>query len=762
MSLEMRPVPRVVPSRAGTGTRNGRATTALFALTSFTGAALLFVVQPMVARLVLPSFGGSASVWSTSSLFFQVLLLLGYLYVHVSTQRLGRTRQPVLHLGILLLPLVALPVALPPEAAPDGGVSPTLWLLWVLLLVIGLPFAVISTTGPLLQRWYSWTPSARAEDPYFLFATSNLGSFGGLLAYPFVVEPLLTLREQRLGWSGGFVVFIVLMGLCGVVARRSQRAGPVAGSAVPVPDEHQSQADLDAGTPDDEAGARLLTARLVLVWLALAFLPSTLMLGVTAHISTDVAAIPLMWVVPLAIYLATFVVAFARSSRRAHPGPTHLAAGLATVAALVHLTSARSLPIWALLVLDLALLGSAAYAAHRALAIRRPDPRLLTHFYLVVAGGGALGGLLNGLVAPLFFSRVWEYPLALLGVLLLGRTLPRPPARSGWGRDRFDPRVVRALEVVLVVLVVLLGAAWGTTWLAQGGLLTLGGVALWAALGMLGGRRSTSMAAALALTMAGLFLLVEEPLHQSRTFYGSYQVLADGDQHLFSHGTTVHGTQFTDERSTEPTSYYARQGPVGDVFGLGAPEHTGVVGLGVGTMAAHVGSGQRMTFVEIDEEVVRIASDPSLFTFLAQTEATVETVVDDGRIAVAGMPTGSLDTLVMDAFSSDAIPVHLLTEEAFEVYERALADDGVLLVHISNRVFDLEPVVAHNAEHLGWDVAVGTGELEEGSALPSVWMALSPDPEPVERLLEMARWRRAGTARQPWTDDFSSVLTVLQ
>ncbi|WP_110183366.1 spermidine synthase [Nocardioides solisilvae] len=753
MSQQTTPLPAVVqpPALPVGGRGRGRATTVLFALTSFTGAALLFVVQPMVARLVLPSFGGSAAVWSTSSLFFQLLLLVGYLYVHVSTRRLGPRRQPLLHLGVLLLPLVALPVALPPGAAPSGDVTPALWLLWVLALVVGLPFAVLSTTGPLLQRWYSWTGTARAEDPYFLFATSNLGSFGGLLAYPFVVEPLLSLREQRLGWSAGFLLLLLLVAACAVTARRGQ-------GRTRHPDDGPTAPTAEEPAAEPPAGPDALTPRLVLGWLALAFLPSTLMLGVTAHVSTDVAAIPLLWVVPLAIYLATFVVAFARAGRQA-PGTTlRLAAGLATVALLVQLAGATRLPMAAAIGLDLAVLASAAYAAHRALAVRRPTPHLLTAFYLVVAAGGALGGLLNGLLAPLVLTDVWEYPLALLGVVLLGTLLPQPfPARLA----RFHPGVLRAAEVALVLVVLLAGAAWTSEQDGGGLLVVVGVVAVPAGLAVLGSRRPTATVLALSLALAGSVVLTPDPLYRDRTFYGTYRVAADGDQHVFSHGTTIHGTQLTGERRREPTSYYARQGPVGDVFALGTPAHTGVVGLGVGTMAAHVGAGQRLTFVEIDEEVVRVASDPRLFTYLADTAAEVEVVVDDGRLALSRAEPGTYDVLVLDAFSSDAIPVHLLTEEAFAVYDRALADDGILLVHVSNRVFDLEPVVAHHAERLGWAAAVGTGRTD-GVGVESLWVALSPDPDHVARLLERPQWREPGTAREAWTDDFSSVLSVLK
>lgn len=726
-------------------------TTGLFAATSLLGAALLFVVQPLVARLVLPHFGGSATVWSTSSLFFQVLLLLGYVYAHLSTVGLGRRRQPMMHLAVLLLPLVALPVALPDNLRPDPSASPIAWLLLTLAMTIGLPFAVISTTGPLLQRWYSWTNSRRADDPYFLFATSNLGSFGGLLAYPFIVEPLLTVDQQRVWWSWGFVGFLVLMGTCAAVARQSNRTeGP----------SQQRSSSVAAPRQADPAPPTPVTGRTVAAWLGLSFLPSTLMLGVTAHISTDVAAIPLMWVVPLAIYLATFVVAFARKSRVVPLGWSR-ASGLFALGAGVLWVLGGGVHMGIAIVVDLGLLVTAAFAAHARLATMRPDPAHLTFFYLVVAAGGALGGLLNGVIAPLAFNWVWEYPLAVVAAALLGIGHSLPVSRLI--ARRYHPAFVILVEGCLGLLAAVF-AGWALARQGGGVLLTVAVVVIALVIGWLVSRRPVSAALAVAVLVVLPAVLGDPVILRERSFYGSYTVREADGVRTFTHGTTLHGEQALGDSALTPLSYYAKSGPVGSMFEtVEDPESIGVVGLGVGTLAAYGRPGQSMTFFEIDPLVVSVATDPNLFTFLSESKADIGHVVGDGRLTLAERPPGSLDVLVLDAFSSDAIPVHLLTAEAFDGYARVLREGGLLMVHISNRVFDLEPVVAAGADRLGWQaaVAVDDGSVESGK-VPTRYVALSSDTDVIDRLIAHdAMWRLPTDRRVRWTDDFASVLRVL-
>jgi len=364
----------------------------LFGAASFLGAALLFLVEPMLAKLVLPAYGGSPTVWNTCTLFFQVLLLVAYSYVHVSTRRLGRRRQPWLHLALLVLPLVALPVGLPDDAAPPPDAEPALWLLGVLAVAAGLPFVVLATTGPLLQRWFSWTGHRRSEDPYFLYAASNAGSVVGLLGYPFLVEPTVGLAAQTRAWSWAYVGFVALVVACGVTAGAAARrtsAGGLTGAlgTVPAGTSSADPAGTSSADPADPVGSEPApTLRTRLGWVALAFVPSSLMLGVTTHVSTDIAAIPLFWTVPLAIYLATFVVAFGRSSRRL-PRTTALLAAALVLPVMLALVGVIDPPVWASVLLDLLLLVLTGLAAHGRLAATRPDVEHLTGFYLLVSVG---------------------------------------------------------------------------------------------------------------------------------------------------------------------------------------------------------------------------------------------------------------------------------------------------------------------------------------------------------------------------------------
>ncbi|KGN32359.1 hypothetical protein N802_18515 [Knoellia sinensis KCTC 19936] len=730
---------------------------ALFTLTAFVGAALLFVVQPLIARMLLPAYGGSATVWSTSSLFFQVLLLLGYLYSHVATRRLGSRWQPPVHLLVLLAPLVVLPVALPADAVPDIETSPVLWLLRTLTLLIGLPFVVISTSGPLLQRWYSWSGGPRADDPYFLFAASNVGSFVGLLAYPFVVEPWLTVDQQRIAWSTGFVLFALLTAACAVVTRTRTRVQGAA--AIPTsPIDGAAGAELALKVKTKADGGRTSRRRLVR-WTALSFLPSALMLAVTSHISTDVAAIPLLWVVPLAIYLATFVLAFARTSRAISPGVDRWAVVATLVAAATYPLKGTA-PVWIVIPVLLALLALVAFAAHARLAADRPDVDRLTGFYLATSIGGALGGVLNGLLAPMLFDRVWEFPLLLAVVpFLLGRT-DTTTSRIG----AYASRHWVAFTIVALGFVLVLRAPTFAALLDQGSIVLIGSLLLvgfggWAL------SRTGRWLAALALSLFMATCVIGDGrgvVDRDRTFYGSYRVMSQDGGHLFVHGTTVHGSQGQGVRRGEPTTYYARSGPLGDVFAQSGFSDVAAVGMGVGTVAAYGVQGQQFTFVEIDSAVVDIAKNPKFFTYLEDSKANVNVKVGDGRQTLEESPDASLDLIILDAFSSDSIPVHLLTTDAMRVYASKLRPGGLLMVHISNRVFDLRPVVRGAANELGWEAALGSKGEAHDSATASEWVALSADAARIAALRSKDGWEALPLPSITWTDDYSSVLSVLR
>ena len=730
---------------AGPGTvtephERGVGVAVLFAVTSFVGATLLFMVQPLAAKLVLPSFGGSATVWSTSSLFFQVLLLLGYLYAHLSTRRLGAYWQPRAHLLVLALPLLALPVALPSGAAPETGASPALWLLVVLATMVGLPFLVLSATGPLIQRWYSWSRGPRADDPYFLFAGSNLGSFVGLLSYPFVIEPHLSLTQQRWTWSVLLGAFLVLMAACAVVVRAPRTSGRE-----------------EAARP-----ASRLPARRVLSWCALAFLPSCLMLAVTAHISTDVAPIPLIWVLPLAVYLASFVAAFARRSRALPVVLTRAAVASAVLSGVISLVGTNLAP-WLVITVDLTTVALVSYAAHARLAATRPEPQDLTGYYLVISVGGALGGLVNGVVAPMVFNRVWEYGLSLAAVPLLMIGVLAPT--TGWITRRYHPAFLTIVRSVLTP-VAMLAAATAMVAVAPSGSAALVGVLLpTAAVAYAMARNAVALTTSLLLgtvVLGGQAMATSMELE--RTFYGSYRVLQSEDRHVLVHGTTVHGSQLQDGSSRDvATGYYAESGPLGDVMAEAPHRRAGIIGLGTGTIAAYGDAGDRFTFYEIDPVVRDIAQDPDFFTFLADTAATTDVRVGDGRLELAKEADGTFDLIVLDAFSSDAIPVHLLTREAMREYAERLTPSGSLVVHISNRVFGLEPVLRGVADDLGWTALRGRGSGDDSEdATLSEWVVLTPDDVLAGRIAERQGWRPVPDDAVVWTDDYASVLSVLR
>jgi SAM-dependent methyltransferase len=712
----------------------------LFASTAFVGAGLLFLVQPMVARLLLPLYGGSATVWSTSSLFFQVVLLAGYLYTDRTTSLLSRGAQRRLHVVVMLLPLLLLPLALPGNAAPPDDLSPVLWLLRTLLVVVGFPFLVLATTGPLVQKWYSWSGRHRAGDPYFLFAASNLGSFVGLLSYPFLIEPVLRLETQLRLWSVLFVLFVVLTGTCLTI--------PLRGGA-------RSGAQAEAAPrPAVPRPSRLRVAR----WAAWAFLPSALMLAVTSHVSTDIAAIPLLWVVPLSIYLATFVIAFSHTGRTPPVTAARVAVGLALLAAVGSYSTGLA-PVWAMVLIQVVMLAAVAYAAHGHLAADRPDPQHLTGFYLVVAVGGALGGLLNGVVAPLMFDRVLEYAflVAAVPLLLVGAQGRRPQADPVRSR-RHRTRLLGVAVAVTVPVAVIAPFISERRDLAAAVLLVpLVAVAL--VLPLYPRISVVAIALVVAVPMA---IDSRDVMDHRRTFYGSYAVTGDDEAHRLRHGTTLHGLQFLDERRGEPTTYYAPTGPLGDVLTEPSLVDVAVVGLGVGTVAAYGEPGQRYTFYEIDDEVVDIAADPSLFTYLRDTKADVRTVVGDGRLRLAEEPAESFDVIVLDAFSSDAIPVHLLTAEALAEYLTRLRPGGTIAVHISNRVFDLRPVLRGAADTLGLDALVSEKTGGEGAgATASTWVVLGSEGS-LSRLQGQPGWTSLPETSVEWTDDFSSLLAVLR
>jgi len=715
----------------------------LFAAAIFAGATLVFLVQPMAARMVLPLFGGSQSVWTTSMVFFQAVLLAGYAYAHLSARLLKRA--PYVQAIVLLLPLVTLPIG-QHLAAPPDGVPPSLWLVAVLAASIGAPFALVTTASPLLQHWFSHTGHRAARDPYFLYAAGNAGSLLALLIYPVLIEPHLTLDAQARLWSGGYVLFVALSLACLVLHVRTR--GRTAPAAVAAP------------------SAAAVAWRTRLRWIFLAFVPSSLLLGATSWISTDIASAPLLWVAPLAVYLLTFIVAF--SGRSA--GATRLAAaalpvfGSFLVLSLLNVLDVLHVPIVASVALHLLALFCAGLLAHGRLAAERPETARLTEFYVLLSVGGVLGGVFNALLAPLLFDSVIEYPLAFALALLL-----RPSRRSAAKR-----RWRYAWTADFVLPIALFTVATGTIALlpGEGPGLTTSLVLVVAAVALLLFARRPRRFAVGFVIFAAIASLGQPALHAERTFFGVLRVV-EGEQgeHMLQHGTTLHGVErFDGPLAGEPLSYYTRTGPIGDVFTRYQRDErfdrVALVGLGVGTLAAYGRPGQTFEFYEIDPAVIRIARDPRYFTFLRDSRADVLTVAGDARRSLEDGPRAANDLLVVDAFSSDSIPVHLLTREAVQLYLETLRPDGLVAFHVSNRHLDLEPVVAGIAADLGLAAAqkfqlVSASDAEAGKST-SHWIVAARSPERLEPLLQ-AGWAplRPEAGSRVWTDDFSNILSVI-
>ncbi len=739
----------IAESASLTAATGSRLLTPLFGATLFTSAALVFVAEPMFGKMVLPLLGGSPAVWNTCMVFFQAVLLAGYGYAHLLTTRTSLRTQVVVHVGVLLLALFALPVAIPAGWVPPVDRSPIASLVTTLLLGVGGPLFVLSATAPLLQKWFSCTTDRSARDPYFLYAASNVGSILALLAYPLVIEPSSSLSAQSARWSAGYMLLIVLTVICGAAARR----GVVS----------QSEISPDAAEPVSEHAP--VTWRRRRRWLALSLVPSSLMLAVTTYVSTDVAAVPLLWTIPLALYLLSFIFGFA--AQRVIPGRVTLGAAVAMVLVLVLAMSIGiTQPVWFMLVLHLAILFVLALTLHSELADDRPDTRNLTEFYLWIAVGGVMGGLFNTLIAPILFTRVAEYPIAIAAAVWL-----IPATSLGISRSRLmqiGGPLVAGLATAALVLLMRRFEAPPITWAPVLGLVIV--AYLFCAL------KPVQYGAAVSLMLiAGAFARPEQGqlIYAKRSFFGVHRVwdVPEHRQHRLSHGTTFHGGQHTEaNRLKEPISYYHPAGPIGQVFTALSSKlnaaHVGVVGLGAGGLAAYAQTGQRWTFYEIDPAVERIARDARFFTYLRDCGSDCNVVLGDARLSLARADDVRYRLLVVDAFSSDAIPVHLMTREAMGLYLDRLTADGVLVFHISNRHLNLRPLVAGiAAEHRLVTYAQRFRKSTPDQVqTASEWVAMARTPAALNGLDADPRWTRLSDSEgmRVWTDDFSDILGVLR
>jgi hypothetical protein len=757
----------------------------------------------MVAKMILPLLGGSPSVWNTCMFFFQTVLLLGYGYAHLTTKWWGVRQQAAIHSGLIVLPLAFLPIAFDHIGFELDTTHPIAGLLLLLLVAVGFPFLTISTSAPLVQKWFASTDRPESSDPYFLYAASNLGSLCGVLCYPMMIEPNLSLTQQSLFWAIGYAIWVILSVCCIVYLKRSRRKLPFS----------EIQDTLQPKPP------RL---RQKMQWVVLSFLPSSLLLGATTYITTDIAAIPLLWAVPLSLYLLTFILAFARKAVLPHQLLLFILPFF--VAPTIVLSISKPvLPTWLLLSVHLISFFIAAFTLHGELAKSRPHPDYLTGFYFWISVGGVLGGWFNSIAAPLLFSTVLEYPLVLgLSLLLLHPTANSLDQQSSLQEfDKIDrlyenlkqakkntPEINISETIATTLLPQYASPKMPSSWgISLPYLIILGTVLGWLTLGFqfqvsnskfLGFFLACVLFIALAyafklppwrcLVGAILVILLNQfyipmgnLLYADRSFFGVNQVLSRDNFHWFVHGTTLHGKQsLNPELSNEPLTYFTRTGPVGQFFqaanartGSKKIERVGVMGLGIGTMAAYIQPGQIWTFYEIDPMVEAIASNPEYFTFIQtaqeQAKSTVSVVVGDGRQSIAQKPDRYYDLIVMDAFSSDAIPVHLVTKEAVNLYLQKLSPHGLLALNITNRYIDLKPVINalaknHNLLTLHWWEKRVSAEERALGKTPSHWVVLARDRADFGTLLDRSYWQPIADNRSVpvWTDNFSNIFSVLR
>ena len=735
-----------------------------FATTLFVSALLLFWVQPMIAKMLLPLLGGTPTVWNTCMVFFQSILLAGYAYSHFLTQRISLRAQTLVHTALLLATFAALPIGLSAGALASAPwqSNPVLWLIKQLVLLIALPFLTVSTTSPLLQQWFSRTDHPSAKDPYFLYAASNFGSLIALLSYPLLIEPNFPLREQTHLWTCLYAAFVLLFVGCGWMASRRQRSGPQA--LVPAPAVAPGDSDAPANAPISWARRGR--------WVLWAFVPSSLMLGVTAYLTTDIASVPLLWVIPLAIYLLSFVIVFARRQVLPPSGLNKVLPIAAIALTFLILTDVKN-PASLLVVLHLLFFFVAAIVAHSRLANDRPASRQLTEFYLCLSVGGVLGGAFNALLSPIVFRSVVEYPLMMVLACLVrpADTRDAKPFLARLWRDTLLAAGVGAMAGVLAIVVPQLSLPSYQLWV-----FVIFGVPL--ILCYLFVKNPVRFALALGAVMIGanFYTAVHgQTLHTERNFFGALRVTLDpaGHLHRFYHGTTVHGIQSLESaHQMEPLAYYHRTGPFGQAFAAvsaaAARRPVAVIGLGAGASVCYANPGQHWTFYEIDPAVLQVARDTSFFSYLRDaTNTTVDYKLGDARLRLREAPQGHYGVIICDAFSSDVPPLHLITREAMELYLSKLAPDGLIFFNISSRYLDFRPVLGNLAGVCGLYVL----SFDENNITPadqrdgkyaSHWAVLVRHPRYFGALLEDDRWRSVvpDPTQKLWTDDYSNLLAI--
>ena len=669
-----------------------------YGLTIFLSAFLLFQVQPLIGKMILPWFGGSASVWTTCMLFFQAILLFGYIYSHWIVKALSPYRQSMLHIALLLISLSLLPLAASESWKPTGSENPTLQILGLLFVSIGLPYFVLSTTGPLIQAWFARERTGGV--PYRLFALSNFGSMLALLAYPIAFEPMLPTQWQSYCWSALYAIFVLTCGILAWRNRNSIALVEVEKESVPAP-----------------------TALHLLTWILLAACPSILMVADTSFLTENIAPVPMIWVAPLALYLLSFIICFEGSGWYQRKLFLPLLVVSLFILAYLPTLGLNELPVMISTGVNLFSFFVVCMVCHGELAAQQPNSRYLTTYYLMLAVGGVMGGFFVGIIAPYWFTENYELSI---GIVLTG---------------------------IVVALVFLSNTRFKTKQL-----------------------KLTAAAGIASFLVLISVIRIDDHSHDiagielsQRNFYGTLKVYVDEARgyKTMQHGQISHGSQFTDlAQAQEPTTYYVRESGVGQAILVKSqssqPIKVGVVGLGVGTLAGYARKGDEYRFYEINPEVIDAAQKH--FTFLSNSAASIEHVLGDARLRLEQEPNQQFDVLVVDAFSGDSVPIHLLTKEAFTQYFRHLKSDGILALHITNRFLDLKPVVKTAANAFDQDVKVirfAASETKVGYR--SEWALVSKDKKAF-RDIQFVNAEEIDSPKEfnLWRDDYSSLLSIIK
>ncbi len=739
----------------------------VYTVAVFLSALLLFGVQPMYTRMVLPRLGGSPSVWSVAMVFFQSMLLAGYAYAHILMSSRNRYVPVAVHLALLIVAAFTLPLSIRDLwGEPPTGAAAPFWLLGLFAVSIGLPFFALAANNPLMQAWFARTRHRDAQDPYFLYAASNIGSFLALLSYPVLFEPVFTLQAQSQLWTFGFLILIALIACCGVLMLRNQR-------------RTSARTETVAG----DKPSWLAIGR----WVFISAVPSGLLIAVTAYISTDIAAAPLLWVIPLSLYLLTWILVFQRRALIPHKTMLFLQP-FAIAGIVVLLYYAGWIPLLDSLTGHLVAFFIITMACHGELARTRPAPQFLTTFYVSLSLGGMIGGLFSGLVAPYAFSWVAEYPiLAVMAVLCrpFGQEIWKPFERLLWPlAPSYWPQLsARFWPVAIVIgLALLFSRSIGFDFDEDPELLKIVILALVAiSLVLLRDPSKSAFAVAMALAMIWLYPTSETRPETMRSFFGVHKIYEseDGRFRILKHGSTIHGAQQIEDDEGQPVNgrpkpitYYHDKSAMSRAIEAvrarkGGPLHVAVIGLGTGTLACLSAPDETWRFYEIDPTVVEIARDPNRFTFLSSCAPQVPIVIGDARLTLAKEPDHQFDLVIVDAYSSDAIPVHLATTEAMALYKSKLAPHGVVVMHISNRHLELHSVVEGIAAANGLKTWVWRRDKDDSDDINYVFSSdvviSAQNAEDIGALARDSSWvlNTPNPSVRTWTDDYSNVAGAL-